>query len=84
MNGIVLTLIGLVTSIALVAGLVWASRRLLGLPVRTLRALMAGLLGFAAAEAFGRSPSFTGPDSRRALGRCHSHVRASSPSIHRA
>ena len=49
-NGIMLTLIVLVTSIVLVAGLVWASRRLLGLPVGTLRALMAGLLGFAAAR----------------------------------
>jgi ubiquinone biosynthesis protein len=54
-NGIVLTLTVLVTSIALVAGLAWASRRLLGLPVGTVRALAAGLLGFAAAEAFGRS-----------------------------
>jgi ubiquinone biosynthesis protein len=54
-NGIVLTAAVLVTSVALVAGLVWAARRLLGLPVGTLRALIAGLLGFAAAEAFGRS-----------------------------
>jgi ubiquinone biosynthesis protein len=45
-----LTLLVLVTSIALVAGLAWASRRLLGLPVGALRALIAGLLGFAAAE----------------------------------
>jgi ubiquinone biosynthesis protein len=49
-NGVVLTLLVLVTSIALVAGLAWASRRLLGLPVGVLRALIAGLLGFAAAE----------------------------------
>src|SRR5690348_14785098 len=49
-NGVVLTLLVLVTSIALVAGLAWVSRRLLGLPVGTLRALIAGLLGFAAAE----------------------------------
>ena len=49
-NGVVLTLLVLVTSVALVAGLAWASRRLLGLPVGTLRALIAGLLGFAAAE----------------------------------
>ncbi len=49
-NGVVLTLLVLVTSIALVAGLAWASRRLLGLPVGALRALIAGLLGFAAAE----------------------------------
>jgi ubiquinone biosynthesis protein len=38
-----------------VAGLALASRRLLGSPVGTLRALIAGLLGFAVAEAFGRS-----------------------------
>jgi ubiquinone biosynthesis protein len=49
-NGVILTLLVLVTSIALVAGLAWASRRLLGLPVGTLRAVIAGLLGFAAAE----------------------------------
>jgi ubiquinone biosynthesis protein len=49
-NGVILTLLVLVTSIALVAGLAWASRRLLGLPVGALRALVAGLLGFAAAE----------------------------------
>src|SRR6266513_3049966 len=49
-NGIILTLLVLVTSIALVTGLAWASRRLLGLPVGALRALIAGLLGFAAAE----------------------------------
>jgi len=49
-NGVILTLLVLVTSIALVAGLAWASRRLLGLPVGALRALIAGLLGFAAAE----------------------------------
>jgi ubiquinone biosynthesis protein len=49
-NGVILTLLVLVTSIALVAALAWASRRLLGLPVGALRALIAGLLGFAAAE----------------------------------
>ena len=49
-NGVVLTLLVLVTSIALVAGLAWASRRLLGLPVGALRALIAGLLGFVAAD----------------------------------
>jgi ubiquinone biosynthesis protein len=54
-NGIALTLAVLITSIALVAGLAWASRRLLGLPVGTLRTLMAELVGFAVAEAFGRS-----------------------------
>jgi ubiquinone biosynthesis protein len=54
-NGVILTLLVLVTSIALVAGLAWASRRLLGLPVGALRALIAGLLGFAAAEALART-----------------------------
>src|SRR5215467_13766034 len=54
-NGVVLTLLVLVTSIALVAGLAWASRRLLGLPVGALRALIAGLLGFAAAYFLGRA-----------------------------
>ena len=49
-NGVILTLLVLVTSIALVAGLAWASRRLLGLPVGALRARIAGLRGFAAAE----------------------------------
>lgn len=48
-SGVVLTFTVLVTSIALVAGLAWASARLLGLPVGTVRAVIAGLLGFAAA-----------------------------------
>jgi ubiquinone biosynthesis protein len=48
-SGIILTFTVLVTSIALVAGLAWASRRLLGLPVGMVRTLIAGLLGFAAA-----------------------------------
>jgi ubiquinone biosynthesis protein len=54
-NGVVLTLLVLVTSIALVAGLAWASRRLLGLPVGALRALIAGLLGFVAADVLVRT-----------------------------
>jgi len=54
-DGIALTVTVLATSIALVAGVAWASRRLLGLPVGTLRALIARLLGFGVAEAFGRS-----------------------------
>ncbi len=54
-NGVILTLLVLVTSIALVTGLAWASRRLLGLPVGALRALIAGLLGFAAAEVLVRT-----------------------------
>jgi ubiquinone biosynthesis protein len=53
-GGIVMTIAVLVISVALVAGLAWAARRLLGRPVGTLRALAAGLLGFAAAELFGR------------------------------
>jgi ubiquinone biosynthesis protein len=43
------------TSMALVAGLAWASRRLLGLPVGAPRAVTAGLLGFAAGYLLGRS-----------------------------
>jgi len=53
-GGVVMTIAVLVISVALVAALAWAARRLLGLPVGTLRALAAGLLGFAAAELFGR------------------------------
>jgi ubiquinone biosynthesis protein len=45
----------LVASLVLVAGLAWASRRLLGLPVGVLRALTAGLLGFAAAYFLGKA-----------------------------
>src|SRR5215469_707833 len=45
----------LVTSTAIVAGLAWAARRLLGLPVGALRALIAGLLGFLAAYFLGRA-----------------------------
>jgi ubiquinone biosynthesis protein len=48
-SGVVLVFTVLVTSVALVAGLAWAARQLLGAPVGTLRALMAGGLGFAAA-----------------------------------
>jgi ubiquinone biosynthesis protein len=44
----------LVTSMAVVAALAWASRRLLGLPVAAPRALLAGLLGFAAALLVGK------------------------------
>jgi ubiquinone biosynthesis protein len=54
-SGAALAVIVLVTSLAMVTGLAWAARRLLGLPVGALRALIAGLLGFAAAEAFGTS-----------------------------
>ena len=48
-SGVVLAFTVLVTSVALVTGLAWASRQLLGAPVGTLRALIAGVLGFAAA-----------------------------------
>jgi len=54
-SGVVFAVAVLGTSMALVAGLAWASRRLLGLPVGALRALIAGLLGFAAAYLLGRS-----------------------------
>ena len=54
-SGIVFAVAVLAASMVLVAGLAWASRRLLGLPVGALRALIAGLLGFAAAEILGRS-----------------------------
>jgi ubiquinone biosynthesis protein len=54
-SGIVFAVAVLGTSMALVAGLAWASRRLLGLPVGELRTLAAGLLGFAAAYLLGRS-----------------------------
>src|SRR6516162_3027638 len=54
-SGIVFAVAVLGTSMALVAGLAWASRRLLGLPVGELRALTAGLLGFAAGYLLGRS-----------------------------
>ena len=52
-SGIAFAVVVLVTSAAAVAFLAWASRRLLGLPVGALRALIAGLLGFAAAYFLG-------------------------------
>ena len=52
-SGIVFAVALLAASMALVAGLAWASRRLLGLPVGVLRALIAGLLGFAVALILG-------------------------------
>jgi hypothetical protein len=52
-NGIVFTVAALAASLALVAVLAWASRQLLGLPVGPLRLLIAGLLGFGAAELLG-------------------------------
>ena len=55
LSGLAFAVIVLATSTVLVAGLAWVSRRLLGLPVGALRALIAGLLGFAAALLLGRS-----------------------------
>jgi ubiquinone biosynthesis protein len=54
-SGIVFAVAVLATSIVLVAGLAWASRRLLGLPVGALRGLIAALLGFVVALFLGRS-----------------------------
>jgi ubiquinone biosynthesis protein len=54
-SGIVFAVAVLAASMALVAGLGWTSRRLLGLPVGMVRALIAGLLGFAAAYLLGRA-----------------------------
>ena len=54
-NGLVFTVAVLATSMALVAALAWASRRLLGLSVGVLRALIAGLLGFAVAALLGQA-----------------------------
>jgi len=54
-SGLVFTVAVLATSMAMVAALAWASRRLLGLSVSAPRALIAGLLGFAAAVLLGRA-----------------------------
>ena len=54
-SGFVFVVAVLATTIVLVAALAWASRQLLGLPVGTLRAFIAGLLGFVAAYLLGRS-----------------------------
>jgi asparagine N-glycosylation enzyme membrane subunit Stt3 len=54
-SGFVFVVAVLATSIVLVAALAWVSRQLLGLPVGTLRAFIAGLLGFVAAYLLGRS-----------------------------
>src|SRR5215472_882801 len=54
-SGIIFAVVVLATSMALVAGLAWASRRLLGLPVAAPRALAAGLLGFAVALLVGKA-----------------------------
>src|SRR5215472_1877852 len=52
---------------ALVAALAWASRRLLGLSVGALRALIAGLLGFAVAVLLGRALRAAQPGHEVAL-----------------
>lgn len=49
MSGIVLGVALLASTMALVADLAWASRRLLGLPIGAPRGLIAGSLGFAVA-----------------------------------
>jgi ubiquinone biosynthesis protein len=54
-NGIVFAVIVLASSVVLVAVLAWVSRRLLGLPVGTLRAVIAGLVGFVAALIVGQA-----------------------------
>src|SRR5215472_7756465 len=53
-SGIIFAVVVLVTSMALVVGLAWVSRRLIGLPVAAPRALVAGLLGFAVALLVGK------------------------------
>jgi ubiquinone biosynthesis protein len=53
-SGIVFAAVALVTSVVLVAGLAWVARRAVGLPVGALRALIAALLGFAAALLLGK------------------------------
>jgi ubiquinone biosynthesis protein len=55
LSTIAFAVVVLATSTAIVASLAWAARRLLGLPVGALRALIAGLLGFLAAYLLGRS-----------------------------
>ena len=63
-SGFVFVVAVLATSIVLVAALAWASRQLLGLPVGTLRAFIAGLLGFVAAYLLGRSLQAPSPGMR--------------------
>jgi ubiquinone biosynthesis protein len=54
-TGLVFAVAVLATSMLLVAALAWASRRLLGLSVGVLRALIAGLLGFGTAVLLGQA-----------------------------
>ena len=53
MSGIGFAAVALVTSVVLVVGLAWVARRVMGRPVGALRALIAGLLGYAAALGLG-------------------------------
>ena len=64
MSGLVFTVAVLATSMVLVAALAWASRRLLVLSVSVPRALIAGLLGFAAAVLLGRALRAASPGMR--------------------
>src|SRR5215469_10614659 len=66
-SGIVFVVAVLATSIVVVAALAWTSRQLLGLPVGTLRTLIAGLLGFVAAYLLGRSVQAAEPGHAVAL-----------------
>jgi ubiquinone biosynthesis protein len=66
-SGIVFAVIVLATSMALVAGLAWASRRFLGSSVGALRALIAALLGFVAALLLGRALQATQPGHEAAF-----------------
>jgi len=52
-SGILFAAVALAASVVLVAGLAWVARRVIGLPVGALRALIAGLFGYAAALGFG-------------------------------
>jgi ubiquinone biosynthesis protein len=52
-SGIGFAAVALVTSVVLVAGLAWVARRVIGRPVGALRALIAAVLGFAAALLLG-------------------------------
>jgi len=66
-SGIVFAVIVLATSMALVAGLAWASRRFLGSSVGALRALIAALLGFVAALLLGSALQATQPGHEAAF-----------------
>ena len=67
LSTIAFAVVVLATSTAIVAGLAWAARRLLGMPVGALRALIAGLLGFLAAYFLGRSLQAAQPGHQAAF-----------------